>query len=229
MASIVDSLHQDHINATKLLDAMEQQLVIFGRAEVPDYEMMHGITEYFLDYPSLYHHPTEDLILRKMESRSWAAKNGFPDLHYEHQELAAMTRRFLAAIHNILQEVGSSSSIVASWWAKRCFSTSRGSVLGSLACRPSPAESKVRPGRSLIISRPGRLRPAGSDITSDPVSASYGCSAEARWPSRESPNLRHRYQKLGSLKIRRTPSLRCLFDAQDSGTAGPFHLTPCLS
>ncbi len=104
MASIVDSLHQDHINSTKLLDALERQLVIFSRAEVPDYEMMQGITEYFLDYPNLYHHPTEDLILRKMKSRGWAAKDGFPDLRHEHQELAAMIRRFLAAIHNILQE-----------------------------------------------------------------------------------------------------------------------------
>ncbi len=77
MASIVESLHQDHINSTKLLDALEQQLAIFGRAEVPDYEMMQGIMGYFLDYPELYHHPTEDLILRKMESRSWAAKDGF--------------------------------------------------------------------------------------------------------------------------------------------------------
>ena len=105
MASIVDSLHQDHINSTKLLDILEQQLVIFGRAEVPDYEMMQGIMEYFLDYPNLYHHPTEDLILRKMESRSWAAKDGFPDLHDEHQKLEAMTRGFSTAIQNILLEI----------------------------------------------------------------------------------------------------------------------------
>ncbi len=105
MASIVDSLHQDHINSTKLLDALEQQLVIFGRAEVPDYEMMQGITEYFLDYPNLYHHPTEDLILRKMKTRSWAAKDGFPDLHDEHQKLEAMTRGFSTAIKNILLEM----------------------------------------------------------------------------------------------------------------------------
>jgi hemerythrin-like domain-containing protein len=105
MASILDSLHQDHINSTKLLDALEQQLVIFGRAEVPDYEMMQGVMEYFLDYPELYHHPTEDLILSKMKSRSWATKDGFPDLHDEHQELAAMTRGFSTAIQNILLEI----------------------------------------------------------------------------------------------------------------------------
>ncbi len=104
MASIVESLRQDHINSTILLDVLEQQLVIFSRAEVPDYEMMQGVMEYFLDYPNLYHHPTEDLILSKMKLRSWTATDEFPDLHHEHRELAAMTRRFLAAIHNILQE-----------------------------------------------------------------------------------------------------------------------------
>ncbi len=85
-------------------EVLEQQLVIFSRAEVPDYEMMQGVLEYFLEYPNLYHHPTEDLILSKMKTRSWTAKDGFPDLRHEHQELAAMIRRFLAAIHNILQE-----------------------------------------------------------------------------------------------------------------------------
>ncbi len=104
MASIVDSLRQDHINSSLLLDVLEQQLVIFGRAEVPDYEMMQGVMEYFLDYPDLCHHPTEDLILSKLKSRSWAAKDGFPDLRHEHQELAAMTRGFSTAIKNFLQE-----------------------------------------------------------------------------------------------------------------------------
>ena len=105
MASIVGSLHQDHINSAKLLDVLERQLVIFGRAEVPDYQMMQGVLEYFLDYPDLYHHPTEDLILSKMETRSWTAKDGFPDLRHEHQELAAMNRGFSTAIRDILQEV----------------------------------------------------------------------------------------------------------------------------
>ncbi len=105
MTSIVGSLHQDHINSTKLLDVLERQLVIFGQAEVPDYQMMQGVLEYFLDYPDLYHHPTEDLILSKMETRSWTAKDRFPDLRHEHQELAAMTRRFSTAIQDILQEV----------------------------------------------------------------------------------------------------------------------------
>ncbi len=104
MASIVSSLHQDHINSTNLLDVLEQQLVIFSRAEVPDYEIMQGVMEYFLDYPDLYHHPTEDLILSKMETRSWTAKDGFPDLRHEHQELAAMSRGFSTAIQDILLE-----------------------------------------------------------------------------------------------------------------------------
>ncbi len=105
MASIVDSLRQDHINSTILLDILEQQLIIFSRAEVPDYEIMQGVMEYFMDYPDLYHHPTEDLILSKMETRSWTAKDGFPDLRHEHQALAAMTRGFSTVIQNILQTV----------------------------------------------------------------------------------------------------------------------------
>ena len=104
MVSLVGSLHQDHINSAKLLDVLERQLVIFGRAEVPDYQMMQGVLEYFLDYPNLYHHPTEDLILSKMEPQGGTAKDGFPDLRHEHQELAAMSRGFSTAIQDILLE-----------------------------------------------------------------------------------------------------------------------------
>jgi hemerythrin-like domain-containing protein len=104
MVSIVGSLHQDHINSAKLLDVLERQLAIFGRAEVPDYQMMQGVLEYFLDYPNLYHHPTEDLIFSKMETQGGTGKDGFPDLRHEHQELATMTRGFSTAIQEILQE-----------------------------------------------------------------------------------------------------------------------------
>ena len=33
----------------------------------PDYEVIQGIVDYFLTYPSQYPHPKEDLVFRRLE------------------------------------------------------------------------------------------------------------------------------------------------------------------
>ena len=104
MVGILETLRSDHANMSRLLNILEKQVSAFRDGEAPDYDIVQSVVDYFLDYPDLYHHPTEDLILSKLKSRSWAAKDGFPDLRHEHQELAAMTRGFSTAIQNILQE-----------------------------------------------------------------------------------------------------------------------------
>ena len=42
MTNIIDSLHQDHANLAKLLDALERQLALFDEGETPDYDIVRG-------------------------------------------------------------------------------------------------------------------------------------------------------------------------------------------
>ena len=104
MPTILATLHQDHANMAKLLDALERQIGLFNRTEQLDYDIVGGIVDYCLTYPDLYHHPMEDLVLEKLRRRAPEAAAGIGRLDAEHQQLAALTRRFAAAIHNILQE-----------------------------------------------------------------------------------------------------------------------------
>ena len=57
MTDIIDSLHEDHANLAKLLDALERQLGLFDQGETPDYDIVRGVVDYCLGYPDLYHHP----------------------------------------------------------------------------------------------------------------------------------------------------------------------------
>lgn len=104
MPKIIDALHRDHVNLAKLLAALERQVAAFDRGERPDYDILHGVIDYCLNYPDLYHHPKEDLVLERLRARDPEAAASVGDLLAEHAHLGEVTRRFAAAVHNILQE-----------------------------------------------------------------------------------------------------------------------------
>ncbi len=105
MTDIIDSLHEDHANLAKLLDALERQLGLFDEGGTPDYDIVRGVVDYCLDYPDLYHHPKEDLVLEHLKAADPVAAAAIGDLAAEHQDLAALTRRFAGAIDAILQDI----------------------------------------------------------------------------------------------------------------------------
>lgn len=105
MPKIIDELHRDHANLAKLLAALERQLAVFERGERPDYDILHGVIDYCLNYPDLYHHPKEDLVMERLRARDPAAAATLGDLMAEHARLGEITRRFAAAVHNVLQEM----------------------------------------------------------------------------------------------------------------------------
>ncbi len=83
----------------KLLSALERQLAVFDQGESPDYDIVQGVIDYCLNYPDLYHHPKEDLVLERLQAVDPVAAAGIGDLAAEHQDLANLTRRFAAAVH----------------------------------------------------------------------------------------------------------------------------------
>ncbi len=105
MTDIIDSLHEDHANLAKLLDALERQLGLFDEGETPDYDIVRGVVDYCLNYPENYHHPKEDLVLEHLKAADPVAAAAIGDLAAEHENLAALTRRFADAIDAILQDI----------------------------------------------------------------------------------------------------------------------------
>lgn len=104
MVSVVESLRQDHANLAKLLNALERQIGALEAGGVPDYDIVQGALDYCLNYPDLYHHPKEDLVFKRMQARNPAAAAAYGDLLGQHTDLAALTRRFAAAVHNIMSD-----------------------------------------------------------------------------------------------------------------------------
>jgi len=101
MPAILEQLQVDHRNMRQLLRVLEEEM----EAEHQDFDLMRQIVDYSLNYPDLIHHPREERLFRRLMERDPASKAMVGDLTAEHEDLAQLTHRFAAALHNVAQDV----------------------------------------------------------------------------------------------------------------------------
>ena len=102
MSRIIEILLEEHRNIEKLLHVLEQELEIFDRGELPDYEILQAIIDYFQDYPESYHHPKEDIVFEKLKLRDPAVARQIGDAEAEHQVETNRLRQFARAVEDVL-------------------------------------------------------------------------------------------------------------------------------
>lgn len=85
--NVLDKLHQDHINASKLLDRYEEQLEKVKQGDSPDYMIMRDIMRYMNGYPDIIHHPLEEVIFEKLEEKNNELAGKIGKLYREHSEI----------------------------------------------------------------------------------------------------------------------------------------------
>lgn len=104
MPDVIGSLRQEHVNISRILDILEQELALFDEAGQPDYEVFRSISDYFLDFPDTCHHPKEDVIFGKLKERDPARAEVVGRLAGEHREIGRLARGLAAAVDNVLGE-----------------------------------------------------------------------------------------------------------------------------
>ena len=105
MPDMLDQLQVDHRNMRQLLLILDEELEAYRTRGSADFDLMKQILEYTLHYPSLIHHPREEALFRRLLERDPASKAMVGDLTKEHEELARLTHRFAAALHNVAHDV----------------------------------------------------------------------------------------------------------------------------
>src|SRR5438046_4647146 len=60
----------EHVNSTRLLDLLGDQLEVFHAGGVPRYELMLDIMYYMTHYSDVLHHPKEDLAFAEIKARN---------------------------------------------------------------------------------------------------------------------------------------------------------------
>lgn len=104
MAAMIEVLREEHRNIGRLLRALEHQIDVFEGAEAPDYDVVVGVADYFLDYPDRCHHPKEDLILARLKEAHPEAAAAIGDLSGEHRALHQLARRFRETVGVLLND-----------------------------------------------------------------------------------------------------------------------------
>ena len=112
MAAVVENLREDHRNISRLLDALDHQIGVFSKVGDPDYDIIRGISEYFLDYPDACHHPKEDVIFTRIKERHVKEAETLVDLLAEHRTLHEQTARFHYTVSALLNDTDIARSTI---------------------------------------------------------------------------------------------------------------------
>ena len=110
MSKIIEILLDEHRNIEKLLHVLEQELEVFDHSELPDYEILQAIIDYFQDYPENYHHPKEDIVFEKLKLRDPAAAMQIGDAEADHQVETKRLNRIRAGSRGCLGGPGNSAA-----------------------------------------------------------------------------------------------------------------------
>jgi|SRR5271169_3051668 len=102
MSNIIQILLEEHRNIDKLLLVLENELEVFDRSEVPDYEILQAVLQYFGDYPENFHHPKEDMVFEKLKMRDPAAAERIGDVEAEHELETSRLSQLAEAVEEIL-------------------------------------------------------------------------------------------------------------------------------
>lgn len=96
MTSMLDRLHADHANITRLLTLLERQAAMLEARRPTDVRLLADIFQYIAHFPDLYHHPLEDFIFELLRRRDPDSREVIDEILGQHKEL---TNRTLALLN----------------------------------------------------------------------------------------------------------------------------------
>jgi hemerythrin-like domain-containing protein len=102
MAAVLEALREEHASVGRLLDALERQIGFFARGGDPDYDVIRGVAEYFLDFPDQCHHPKEDAVFLQLRAVRPQAASAIGDLPGEHRRVHERAVRFRETLSVLL-------------------------------------------------------------------------------------------------------------------------------
>lgn len=82
--------HQDHIHFARLLDLLEEQVILFDRGERPNYDLMNTIIYYLRSFGDRIHHPREDVAYARLVERDPDMEIVVSRLQQEHRVIATV-------------------------------------------------------------------------------------------------------------------------------------------
>ena len=98
MSNLVEQIHQDHVNASKVLDLLEKEVERARAEQMPDLELLEDAMRYMINYSDLVHHPKEDAMFNKLVQKEPDVADEVKVLREEHETLARLSGEFLEIV-----------------------------------------------------------------------------------------------------------------------------------
>ena len=83
----VNALRREHANMRSILVLVRDQLDRLEAGKVPDFVLLANALYYMRKFPSLIHHPKEDLIFERMAGADPALRGDVEAAHRQHEEI----------------------------------------------------------------------------------------------------------------------------------------------
>jgi len=112
MPNTLDLWHAEHVNFSRLLTLLDNQLALFHGGKRPDYELMLNIMFYMTHYSDVLHHPKEDLVFAKIRERDQTVAGTVDELSAQHELLHKNGRDLVRHLEDIVNDTISSRETV---------------------------------------------------------------------------------------------------------------------
>lgn len=103
--TVLNDLHQDHVNLNKLLAVLDNKLEELKQGEMPNFVLLADAVDYITTYADAYHHPLEDQMYETFKA------SGCPELEEvitrcvdEHAQLKQSSDEIIKAVACILSD-----------------------------------------------------------------------------------------------------------------------------
>jgi len=102
MHKLLERLHRDHGNLTRVLDLLTLQLDHFFAGEESNFDLKIEMLEYLESYADQSHHPLEDRIFTQWLARAPEKSELVERLRDQHKNLHRLTHTFRQSLENIM-------------------------------------------------------------------------------------------------------------------------------
>jgi hemerythrin-like domain-containing protein len=102
MYPLLDRLNRDHRNLAQVLTLLDRLLDRFHEGVEPDFELMCELLDYMESYADQIHHPSEDLVFKRLIEATGESPMALGVLMNQHQQIPQMNRRFRSSLDGIV-------------------------------------------------------------------------------------------------------------------------------
>jgi len=102
MASALAMWHAEHVDYSRLLDVLEEELAAFHEGRSPNYGLMLDVVSYLRHFPDRFHHPREDAAFARLVERDLKLELPINRVLQEHRVIAAAGEELLKRLNELV-------------------------------------------------------------------------------------------------------------------------------